>query len=299
VNAERTILLLDGATGTELGRRGVDISLPLWSAHAILEAPQILEAVHRDYLEAGADMITANTFRTHRRSLAKVGPDLGDRARELTHRAVEIAQRARDAVNPGARIVGSVAPLEDCYRPDLAPPLEACEAEHRELITHLLEAGIDGVLIETQNCLREAGAAARAAMELVKPPAFWMISFCTRSDGPPNILLSGETLTDILPSLTGAFSIGVNCVAAQAIEAQIKLLRMLVPQPVRISAYANIGKATPAGDWVCTDAIDPEIYSQYAARWVAAGATIIGGCCGTRPATIRALARQLGKLPGA
>jgi S-methylmethionine-dependent homocysteine/selenocysteine methylase len=285
------ILLLDGATGTELGRRGVDISLPLWSARALLDAPHVLEAVHRDYLEAGADILTTCTFRTHRRSLAKGG--MGDRARELTHRAVGIAQRARDAVIPRAKVVGSVAPLEDCYRPELAPPVEVCEAEHREIIQHLLEAGVDGILIETQNTLRESAAAARQAMELVKPPRFWMISFCTRSDGPPNMLLSGESLTDLLPALNGAFSIGVNCVAAPAIEQQIKLLRLLVPREIRIHAYANVGKASASGEWVPTDAIAPDVYAQYAARWIAAGASIVGGCCGTRPDMIRAIAATL------
>jgi S-methylmethionine-dependent homocysteine/selenocysteine methylase len=295
VSTPHDILLLDGATGTELGRRGVDISLPLWSVRALLEAPTVLEAVYRDYLVAGADIITACTFRTHRRSLAKAGGGLGDRARELTHLAVAIARRARDAVNPRARVVGSVAPLEDCYRPDLVPPLEACEREHREIITHLLEAGVDGILIETQNCLRESAAAVRQAMELVKPPAFWMISFCTRSDGPPNILLSGESVTDLLPSLRGALAIGVNCVAAPAIEAQIKLLRMLVPAEIRISAYANVGKATFSGEWISTDAVSPDVYADYAARWIAAGASIVGGCCGTRPAMIEAIARGLNR----
>jgi homocysteine S-methyltransferase len=287
------ILLLDGATGTELVRRGVDISLPLWSARAIIDAPQVLEGVHRDYLEAGADIITTCTFRTHRRSLAKAS--MGHRARELTRRAVEIAQRARDAVNPRAKVVGSVAPLEDCYRPDLAPPTEECEAEHREIIINLLDAGVDGILIETQNTLREASAAARHALELVKPHAFWMISFCTRSDGPPNILLSGESLTDLLPSLSGAYAIGINCVAAPAIEAEVKLLRLLIPQETRISAYANVGKATAAGAWIATDAVNPDVYAQYAARWIAAGAGIVGGCCGTTPEMIGAIARSLGR----
>jgi homocysteine S-methyltransferase len=288
-----SVLLLDGATGTELGRRGVDISLPLWSARAILDAPHVLEAVHLDYLEAGADILTTCTFRTHRRSLAKAG--MGHRARELTQRAVEIAQRARDAVNPQVKVVGSVAPLEDCYRPDLAPPAEECEAEHREIISNLLEAGVDGILIETQNTLREAAAAARQAMELVKHPAFWMISFCTRTDGPPNILLSGESLTDLLPSLGGAYSIGTNCVAAPAIEAEVKLLRLLVPQETRISAYANVGKASAAGEWIATDAVNPDVYAEHAARWIAAGAGIVGGCCGTTPEMIRAIAQSLGR----
>ncbi len=69
MNQGSKILLLDGATGTELGRRGVDIRLPLWSARALLDAPEVLAGIHRDYLEAGAGAITANTFRTHHRSL--------------------------------------------------------------------------------------------------------------------------------------------------------------------------------------------------------------------------------------
>jgi methionine synthase I (cobalamin-dependent) len=262
----------------------------------LIDAPDILEAVHRDYLEAGADVITTCTFRTHRRSLARGG--MGDRAPELTQRAVEIAQRARDDVNPSAKVVGSVAPLEDCYRPDLAPSLEECEREHREIITRLLEAGVDGILIETQNNLGESAAAARQAMELVRQEAggFWMISFCTRSDGPPNILLSSESLADLLPSLKGAFAIGINCVAAPAIESQVKLLRLLVSSETRISAYANIGKANAEGEWIASDAVDPEIYAEYAARWIAAGASIIGGCCGTRPEMISAISKRLKKV---
>lgn len=285
----KPILLLDGATGTEVGRRGADISLPLWSARALLDHPDIVADIHRDYLEAGADAITANTFRTHRRSLTKAG--LGDRAAELTGRAVEIARQMRDRYNPKAMVLGSVAPLEDCYAPELAPDAAACALEHGQMIEDLLDAGVDFILIETMNNLRESAAAAQQA--LAQAPGRWMISFCTKSDGPPGMLLSGEPLTDLLPSLTGAFSVGINCVAAPATESQVKLLRMLLPATVRISAYANVSKAGFNGQWISTDAVDPEIYAQYAARWVNDGATIIGGCCGTRPEMIKAIARRL------
>ena len=286
---DKPICLLDGATGTELGRRGADISLPLWSARAIMERPDVVAQVHRDYLEAGADAITTNTFRTHRRSLAKAG--LGASAVELTRRAVEIAQQARDQVNPKALVLGSVAPLEDCYKPELSPDAGTCAQEHGEMIATLLDAGVDLLLIETMNCLRESAAAAKEAQK--KLPGGWMISFCTKSDGPPAMLLSGEPLTDLLPALHSAASIGVNCVAAPATEAQVKLLRLLVPHEIRISAYANVSKAGPDGQWIKTDAADPEIYAEYAARWVAAGASIIGGCCGTRPEMIAAIAKKL------
>src|SRR5512135_2602497 len=86
------VLLLDGATGTELQRRGVDTTLPLWSARALLQAPAVLHAIHGDYIAAGADIITTNTFRTHRRTLTRAG--LGDRTRELTQLAVRLAREA-------------------------------------------------------------------------------------------------------------------------------------------------------------------------------------------------------------
>ena len=283
------LMLLDGATGTELGRRGVDISLPLWSAHAIIEAPDVLAEIHRDYLLAGADAITANTFRTHRRSLSKV--ELAGRARELTRQAVAIAAQARDRFKPQALVLGSVAPLEDCYRPELAPDAAVCRDEHAEMIENLLNSGVDGILIETQNNLREAEAAAEQARRLA--PGRWMISFCTTSEGPPGMLLSGESLADVLPALEGASAVGVNCVAATSTESQVKLLRLLVPHHVRISAYANVSKACADGSWIATDAVDPENYAQYAARWIAAGATIIGGCCGTRPEMINRIASRL------
>lgn len=289
----KPILLLDGATGTELGRRGADISLPLWSARALIDRPELLAQIHRDYLEAGAHAITACTFRTHRRSLEKAG--MGDRSAELTRRAVEIAQEARDRCNPRAVVLGSVAPLEDCYQPELAPKADACDAEHAQMIENLLKAGADGILIETMNNLHESAAAAQQAQRL--SPRRWSISFCTKSDGPPGMLLSGEPLADLLPALAGASSIGVNCVAGPAVEAQVKLLRLLVPPEIRISAYANVSKAGPDGQWIRTDAVDPEIYAEYAGRWVNAGATIIGGCCGTHPAMIRAIAARLDSSP--
>jgi len=299
------IIILDGATGTELSRRGVDVSLPLWSAHAVLEAPEVLEQVHRDYLEAGADAITTCTFRTERWTMRKVGLS-DDEARAVTMKAVEIARRARDAVKPEAAIFGSVAPLEDCYRPELAPDEATCAREHGIMIETLLEAGVDVILIETQNCLRESMAAVMQARTLVPADGVrgrvrgrgWMVSFCLKREGPPCTLLSDESLTEVLPELGDAFAVGVNCTAAPSTESQVKLMRHLVPKTARIAAYANIGYADPMGQWVSTDAIDPERYAAYADQWIADGATIIGGCCGTRPAMIKAIAEHVHERVG-
>jgi homocysteine S-methyltransferase len=289
----RNILILDGATGTELARRGVNVNTPIWSAAAMIDAPDILRDVHEEYLRAGANAIITNTFRTHERSLAKAG--LGHEAGRLTSAAVRIAMDARDRVRPEALVLGSVAPLEDCYEPAHAPPPEICFREHAQQIERLLEAGVDRILIETMNIQHEALAAAEAAQQLA--PGAWMISFCAHGDGPPGVLLSGQPLVDVLPQLSRAIAVGVNCVAAPQVMQQVQLLRTLLPVEVQVMAYANVGHCGPDGrTWIDSDAANPESYADYAALWADAGGTIIGGCCGTTPDTIRAVARRLGAV---
>ncbi|MEC9476922.1 MAG: homocysteine S-methyltransferase family protein [Planctomycetota bacterium] len=284
---ELKLRCIDGATGSELERRGVDLSLPLWSSRALLDAPEILADVHRDYLEAGAQAITTATFRTHRRSLHKAG--LADRCRELTQQSVEIARSVRDQCDPDALVLGSVAPLEDCYRPDLAPDEETCLQEHSELMEHLMAAGVDLILIETMNQLAESRAAIEAARRVA--PGQWMISFCTRSDGPPGVLLSGEPLAPFLSELADAQAVGINCVAAFAIADQVKVLQKELPG-TPLLAYGNIGHADEMGNWHSSDAVDPDRYAEYSSSWIEAGATILGGCCGTTPEHIRAVVRN-------
>ncbi|HIN09422.1 MAG TPA: homocysteine S-methyltransferase family protein [Phycisphaerales bacterium] len=284
---QRNIFLIDGATGSELDRAGVDIGMPLWSANAILEAPEILKQVHIAYLEAGAQAIIANTFRTHERSLAKAG--MGDRAEELTHKAVRIARSACDEVNSNALVYGSVAPLEDCYSPELAPRSEVCEREHGQLIRHLVNAGVDLVLIETMCSAGEVCAASVAAMENTEN---WAVSFCLQQKGV-GILLDGNPISEFVPALMHASFIGINCYSATELAEQVKHLRSLLPDDMPIAAYGNVGYADKEGSWVSTDAIDPNRYATYAMDWIEAGASIIGGCCGTTPETIKAINSSL------
>ncbi|MGH9316974.1 MAG: homocysteine S-methyltransferase family protein, partial [Thermoanaerobaculia bacterium] len=147
--------------GTELERRGVSTRLPLWSARALLEAPDVVRAIHRDDVAAGADILTANTFRTHRRTLAREG--MGERAAELTRTAVALAREAARDAGRQVFVVGSLAPLEDCYRPDLVPDEDALGKEHVAQAAALSSAGVDAILVETHNTVRELDAAVRAA----------------------------------------------------------------------------------------------------------------------------------------
>src|SRR5262249_42471529 len=152
-------------------------------------APDKVREIHEEYAQAGADVLTANTFRTTPRALAKAGRKAGD-ADELTTLAVEAAREARRAVAAGREIwiAGSMAPLEDCYRSDLAPDPEVAEQEHKEQAFRLMRAGADVILIETMNTIAEAVAAVRGALATGLPV---LVSFLPRS---AQELWSGEDL---------------------------------------------------------------------------------------------------------
>lgn len=283
-------LILDGATGTELNRRGVDTGLPLWSANALMseEGMRVLQTVHEDYLRAGADILTTNTFRTHRRALAPSGN--ADRALDLTRRAVDIARAAIAAV-PADRprfVAGSISTLEDCYRPDLVPTDDQLRAEHSERVHHLLECGIDVFLIETINTIREASIIAKLATITGTPV---IVSFVCDREGK---LLSGESLTDAARELLplGICAIGVNCGPTPNLAKPLSELQAACPQDFPLIAYGNIGYADDEVGWVNTDAEKPSAYCEHAQHWPV---KIVGGCCGTTPSHIAALDDTLRK----
>lgn len=276
-------LLLDGATGTELTRRGIDTSLPLWSAAALRDVPEVVRQIHADYVAAGAEVITANTFRTHGRSLAPAG--LADQAAEWTKVAVGLA---RDAAQGRAYVAGSQAPLEDCYEPQRTPPEHELAAEHAAMANHLAAAGVDVILVETQPTIREAVAAATAAIATGLPV---LVSFVCRSDGK---LFSGETVADAVTAVRplGPDAVMVNCCPAPQAGGLLQTLASAAPDIPR-GAYANIGEMDPVQGWRTTGAEDPQQYADWARQWLSAGARLIGGCCGTTPEHIRRLRKLL------
>jgi S-methylmethionine-dependent homocysteine/selenocysteine methylase len=276
-------LLLDGATGTELERRGAPAQLPLWSAGALLHCPDLVRAIHADYSAAGAEILTANTFRTQRRTLARAG--LAGEAARLTRLAVALA---REAAGPSVlAVLGSQAPLEDCFRPDLVPADPLLADEHAEHAANLAAAGVDGILVETMNTAREAAAAAAAAAATGLP--VWVSFAC----GPGARLLSGEGLAPALDAVRAAqpAALLVNCLPPPDADSCLEVLR---GAGLPFGIYANLGApvgAAGARSHDCT----PEEYAHHAQRWLAAGARIVGGCCGTTPDHIRALSHLLAR----
>lgn len=280
--ADRAPLLLDGAMGSELHARGLDTALPLWSAAALEQAPDAVAALHRDYVRAGAEIVTTNTFRTRRRTFAKVGRP--EAAAPLARLAVTLARSS------GARFVaGSLGPLEDCYEPARVPDDTACAAEHGELAAQLAEAGVDLLLVETMNTLREARAAVRAAQATGLPV---IASFVC---GGGAALLSGEPLAEAAIALLdeGVAALAVNCTPTATLDVPLRALLTAVAGRVPCGAWGNVGVTDAIQGFTCTEELAPDDYAERAHRWLDLGARIVGGCCGTGPAHIAAVARMI------
>jgi S-methylmethionine-dependent homocysteine/selenocysteine methylase len=287
--ATGTPILLDGATGTEIERRSAHSSataLPLWSTHALLREPALLGEIHRDYVRAGAEVLTANTFRTQRRTLARAG--LAKRSEELTARAVAIARAAAADAAAGGRavlIAGSQPTLEDCYHPERVPDDDALDREHAEHAQALARAGVDFILVETINTRREAVAALRAARATGLPAC---VSFVCAAGGR---LLSGEPLSAAVAACVGfaPLAVLVNCLPARFVPACLPALRSA---GLPFGVYPNLGAPDAAGDFRGDHCL-PDAFATFAESWIAAGARLVGGCCGTTPAHIAAIARRL------
>jgi S-methylmethionine-dependent homocysteine/selenocysteine methylase len=279
-------VLLDGAMGTELQRRGVNVGLPLWSAHALMEHPDVVLQIHEDYLNAGAQIITTNTFRTTRRVFSQAG--LPDRSALLTRQAVELALTAR-AEHHGRTILiaGSMAPLEDCYHPERVPAADDLRREHEQHALRLANAGVDLLLLETMGTIREARAACIAArqtgLEVV-------VSFLCTKDGR---LYGGESITEavkaIAPNGPAAFSL--NCISPRFIAPALASLQEATHLPVAV--YGNVG--TPGGEHGASFSVDvtAEEYCEFARQWIDQDVAILGGCCGTTPDYIERLNTSL------
>jgi len=250
------MILLDGATGTELGRRGVDTRSALFSAAALVS-------------EAG--IASLRTFRTNPRKA-------GARWRELTKLAVRLARESR------ATVAGSMAPVEDCYRPDLRPSPDVALLEHRELAQALAAAGCDLLLVETVVAADEGLVAVRAAVEIGLP--VWVAALAMANGSMRNGDDLGAFFRDARRA--GAQAALINCVPCDGVDAG---LGAAAASGLPFGAYAHMGDVDPEAGWPPTPVLSPEEYALRASRWISRGASILGGCCGTIPEHIAALAR--------
>lgn len=274
------MLILDGPMGTELGRRGVATADRGWSACAIDSDPAVVVDIHADYARAGAEAHRGNTFRTQPRIFPT-------RYEELVLRAYALL---RAGVNSGGgddarAFVGCLAPIEDCYRPDLSPSKKVARAAHRQMATALARAGFDTLVCET---FPHAGEALVAVEEAVRTG---LPTWVALTAGPDASLMTPEAMARAARDCVsaGAETVLVNCTPAAATLAYVEAL---ASAGVPFGAYANAGAPSEGLGWTADPARAAATYADLAATWVAAGATLIGGCCGTSPTHIAALAAR-------
>lgn len=291
-------LLLDAAMGSDLDRRGLPTTLPLWSALGLIERPDLVQAIHRDNLEAGADILTTNTFRSTARTLRKAGLD-DTAAVGLDRLAVELAVAAREASGrTDALIAGSIAPLDECYDPVFETADDVALSEHGEQARNLAAAGVDFLMIETMPTIREAVLTTRAALQTGLPVTVGFVCEPAEAGGAAR-LMSGESLADAVAALRPypVTMIFANCAAPAVISSALAQLRDLTDIPR--GGYANVGQVDDSVGWNPAGALRGDAYAEAAAQWLDLGARVIGGCCGTHPEHTQALRRLVDDRSGA
>ncbi len=263
------ITLLDGPMGTQLIEMGHACPAPAWSAQPLLHVPEAIQQVHQSYASAGAQIHCANTFRTQAHI---VGADWV----RLTELAVQLA---KDACQPNGRVAGCMAPIQDCYRPDLSP--ENPGPMHAQLAQALQKSGVDILLCETFPHIPEALSAVEAAVET------GIETWVSFTAGPNGDLLQPD---DIAKGAKAAISMGAGAVLVNCVPATqtARFLEPLQDLGVPFGAYANAGDPNEGLGWGPNED-GPKRYADHAERWIEMGATLIGSCCGTGPAHIQAL----------
>ncbi len=291
------IILLEGGTGQELLNRSTNKAPQRWSAEYLLTEPDLVRAVHRDYIAAGARVLTINAYSATFTRMALLAEE--DRVPMLQRLACDLALAARDdagASGVGVAIAGCLPPLNGTYRPDRVRPYEVNLAEYRRLV-ELQTPHVDLFRCETLSSSREARAAATAAAESGRP--VW-VAWTLRDDGAP-LLRSGETIAEANAALADLpiAAVLANCSPPETIAAAMP---ELVASGRPAGGYANGFMPIPAtflpgrtlSQVTVRQDLDPAAYAAIALRWIEAGARIVGGCCETGPAHIAYLRDRLG-----
>ena len=277
------VLVADGAMGTFLQEAGLPPRTPgeAW----VLERPEVIAQVHRAYVEAGAELILTATFGGTRARLRRAG--LADRVAEISRQAVQLA---RDAAGARAFVAGDIGPLGELLAPLGRRTYKEAVDLFGEQAVALAEAGADVLYIETMSSLDEVRAAVEGARKAAPDlPITVTLSFDFM--GPTNMGVRPEQAAEALMDLN-VTAFGANCGASlEMTEEAVRKMHQVAPEAPLI-AKPNAGLPRMVGDEEVYDAT-PEVLAEYARRFVDLGARVVGGCCGSTPAHIQAIARAV------
>ena len=288
------VIILDGAMGTELQRRGVPMDRVAWSAMALETHPDVVRTIHEDYVRAGADIIITNSFGSSRHVLEAAG--LGDRVAALNRRSVELAKEARERAGAGrdVAIAGSISSWIAEGEARNAPAAAAARASYSEQADLLAAAGVDLLMLEMMRDIEQSRICIEAARATGLP--MWVGFTCTLApDGKRVALRNRERETLLADSFDAIMQAGGSVVAIMhsdldATDPALDLVFEKWRGPVAV--YPHSGDWAPP-DWVFSNVITPEDFVSSAKGWVNRGVQIIGGCCGLGPAHIVLLSREL------
>ena len=276
------VTLLDGGLGQEISKRFNAPAHALWSVKVMMEKPEIVEEVHRAFVEAGSDALTVNSYTTTPSRLARNGfPQWFDEAQQL---ALKLVRQAADAAERPLQITGCLPPLVASYVTEESMPYDDSLEEYRKICAHQGDH-VDVMFIETVGIIAEAMAAIDAAKETGKP----VYMGYTIADDGSNQLRSGESLEDAVMAAAdrGVAGVMINCSIPEAVT---KAMPVLAKSGVRFGGYANgftsIEALRPGGnvDSLTTrQDLNPQAYGEFAKEWLDHGASIIGGCCEVGP----------------
>ncbi len=281
--ASGNILLFDGAMGTQITERGGETG-PI----ANLKCPDVVTAIHADYRAAGANILLTNTLTANRIYLEHAG--LADKFCEINSIGVELC---RKAAGDSCYVCGDMTSTGKFLEPLGEYTEQQFNDNASEQAKLLALAGVDCIIVETMTDVREASIAVRAAKATTGLPVIGSIAFDPARGGDFRTMM-GDTVEKAVRDLTaaGADAIGVNCGTIDPFEAAgvIECMRALTALP--LAAEPNAGKPGLSAGQVMFG-LGPEEFAEGVLRCVEAGATLVGGCCGTTPAHIAALAAGL------
>ena len=294
------VTILDAGMGRNLRMRGVEIPDTIWSANALLVAPDIVVDIHKENINAGAKVITINSYGVIKADLAK--ENIANRFESLNKFAGQLARRAVEESGCKVEIAGSLPPLNGSYRPDRVLAREVIEPLYIEQ-ANILAPLIDLFICETMSSIAEALAAATAALQTGKP----VLVALTLDDEEFCRLRSGESLEEALKQLSSLDLLGVlaNCCLPERITDAMPLLA--ASGFAFCGGYANAFTSVPK-DWLLDGTkgedgllelrrdLEPDQYSSFVHDWIVQGANIVGGCCGTTAEHTAANAALMSKL---
>jgi homocysteine S-methyltransferase len=286
------IVILDGAMGTELQRRGVPMDEVAWDAAALATHPDLVREVHEDYIKAGADVIITNTFATARHVLEPAG--MGGQFRALNIRAVTLAKEAREDVADGpVFIAGSISTMSARADNSYEPRAEKARENYREQAEVLAESGVDVIVLEMMRDLEQTSYAMEAAVATRLP--VWVGFSCKTTDESTVVLQDGNhTLAQAIEQVPplGASLVSIMHTLAEDTPAALREVTSHWQGPV--GAYPHSGEFIMP-NWQFINMISPEDFTRKAQGWTGMGVQLVGGCCGIGPEHIRLLKERLAK----